>query len=269
VRCGACGSFAQSPQLDRESLARWFDSAEYQGGPGVAGSAYADYAGDEAARTIEADTRLADIRPHLGAGARVFEIGCASGSLLAAIAKTGCRVAGCDLSPRFAELGRRAHGLEIAVADYLSLDPAPASVDAILIFGTLGNLQDLPAVLARVRRHLVPGGLVFANFPASDSLIARIYGARHWMFAPSISQFPTRAGVRKAFAAAGFAIESLRRDRQRPSFGKFAKHARWRFVSALLGKWGLSNRPIPVALPIPGVFMLRARADVAATIGVS
>jgi SAM-dependent methyltransferase len=259
-RCQTCGSHVQAPQLAADSLAAWFDSPAYQGGGGVAGSAYVDYAADESTRLREGQARARrDLLPFLPSAARVFEIGCGSGSVLAALAQAGHRVAGCDLSSRFVELGRRSYGLDIALADYSALDLAPKSADAVLIYGTFGNLRNLPAVLARAAEHLAPQGLLFANFPAADSWTARLYGSRHWMFAPSISQFPTRAGVRMALTAAGFGIVDMTRDMQRPSFAKLAKHAKIPGLPALLRRWGLAHRPLPIAFPIPGVFHLRAR----------
>lgn len=58
ARCSVCGSYSQSPQITTESLSKWYDSDEYQGGSGQTGSAYVNYEQDEQARVHEARGRF-------------------------------------------------------------------------------------------------------------------------------------------------------------------------------------------------------------------
>jgi len=258
-RCAACGSWLQAPVLNPAALAAWCNSPDYQGSEHNPGIGYADYARDERQRAIEARHRYRhDIAPHLPKQARVLEVGCASGTLLGEIARHGHSVLGCDLSERFAQTARRLHNIDVAVADWLDLDVPDATLDAILLLGTISNLPRLDESLARARRQLRPGGMLFFNFPAADSLVARLYGSRMWMFAPSVMQFMTRGGITTALDRAGFRIASSAIDRQAPGFGKILGHARLMRLYPLFARLGLIDAAIPLALPIPGVYAVRA-----------
>jgi SAM-dependent methyltransferase len=258
--CAGCGSWIQSPRLTAGALADWYDSSEYQGGKGRVGIGYADYERDEPHRKREARARYRrDLAGLLRPGSHVFEIGCASGSLMAELAQHGHSVMGCDLSERFAEMARRVYGLDVAVADWLEAPVADASLDAVLMLGTISNLGELDRSLAAVRRKLKPGGFLFFNFPAADSVVARVYGRAFWMFTPSVMQFMSRAGVSKALASAGFSVTQQRIDLQSPSIAKLLGHARLRVLTPLLRASGLLDRALPVAAPIPGVYKVWAR----------
>lgn len=259
-RCVACGAYTQSPRVDRASLADWYDSVEYAGGGGGKGGFYDDYLADEALRGAEATARMArDLARLVPRGANLLEIGCATGSFLAAARAAGYAVRGCDLSARFAAVARDLHGLDVAVGDYLDLPKPAGAFDAIVALGTISNLPDLPRALAKMRRKLAPGGLLYFNFPAADSFVARFYGASFWMFAPSAAAFLTVQAVRRALANAGFRVESMRSDRQRPSFGKLASLARMAALARIVEKTGLSRRALPFPVPIPGVRVVWAR----------
>ena len=227
AKCHACGSFIQSPMLDAASITAWYESDDYQGGAGKAGIGYINYAQDEKLRGIEAEGRYRrDIAPFLPPSSKVLEIGCGSGSLLAELAKHGHSVIGCDLSERFAAMAAEHHGIKVERTDYLDMSLPPASLDAVLLFGTASNLQRLGGSLRRIHEHLKSNGILLLNFPSVDSLTARIYGRWHWMFTPSVMQFMTRRGARHAVENAGLRVESLSMDLQAPSLAKILGHTR-------------------------------------------
>lgn len=259
-RCPDCGSYVQSPALTMRSLSAWYDSAEYQGGAGVRGVGYSDYAGDEQQRRIEARRRYArDLAPYLGQGARVLEVGAATGSLLAELREQGHAPLGCDLSERFAAQAHKWYGLQVAVGDWLDLQVADGSLDGIVLLGTISNLSDLDGCLRRARAQLKPSGFLFFNFPAADSVLARLYGDSYWMFTPSVMQFMTRRGMTAALKRAGFGIDRQGIDRQSPTFAKLAGHARLGFVHPLLKRLRLADTALPMSLPLPGIVAVRAR----------
>lgn len=86
ARCYICGNYSQSLQITTESLSKWYDSDEYQGGSGQTGSAYVNYEQDEQARVHEAREHFRiHITPFLPQNANVLETGCATGSLLSVV----------------------------------------------------------------------------------------------------------------------------------------------------------------------------------------
>lgn len=139
----------------------------------------------------------------------------------------------------------------------MTLKLEPESFDAIILLGTASNMQDLPSALNKIRGLLKHNGFVLFNFPHADSLIARVYGLRYWMYAPSVSNFTTVAGCLKMLEQAQFTPASILTDTQQHSLGKLLHHSKLdRFISRRFESW--TNRPIPFAVPIPAVTLVRA-----------
>jgi len=261
-QCPACQSYVQAPVLTPDSLSAWFDSTDYQGGDGRKGVIYADYGRDEATRLAEARQRYDhDLAAYLPEKSHVFEVGCASGSLLAAIAEHGHKVAGCDLSPRFVEAARTLYGLDVVAADWNDVAIEDASLDAVLMLGTVSGINGLDRALETARRKLKPGGFLFFNFPAADSLVARVYGSSFWMFTPSVMQFMSRRGIHLVLKRAGFRVEVEGLDRQAPSLRKLLNHMKIRPLYSLVERLGLLDVRLPVALPLPGIYRVLARPE--------
>jgi SAM-dependent methyltransferase len=254
-QCGSCDSWCQSPQISPRSLAAWYDSDEYQGSSERHGSIYANYLADEPERLTEARYRYRrDLSPNLPAtGARVLEIGCATGSLLAVMREAGHIVAGLDLSRRFADAARELHGLDVQVGDILDAALPHASFDMVVMLGTISNLTGLGAALERIRALLTPRGSLVFNFPAADSPVARLYGEGYWMFTPSVSTFLTERGCRLALGRAGVTWCRSRVDRQMPSVRKLLTHAKLGALLRAGARFGMDGAAPLGPLPIPGV----------------
>ena len=269
VACGTCGSWCQHPQITPASLAAWYDSDEYQGSARRPGTAYVDYLADEASRSAEARRRYRrDLAPFLPVtGARVLEVGCATGSVLAVIREAGHQVVGIDLSRRFAEAARMLYGLDVRVGDVLEAEWAEGTFDMALLLGTVSNLGDVPGTLSTLRRLLKSGGTLVLNFPNAQSLVARLYGSRFWMFVPSANTFMTERGCRAALANAGFTVRRSRTDRQKPSVAKLVNHARLGALVAWLQRAGLGRASAPFAFPVPGVRIVWATPAAAGSEG--
>jgi len=174
------------------------------------------------ARTVR---RLAEVlrRP----GARVLDLCCGTGDLLAAL-QGNCRrpVLGCDFSPAMLTEARRKNpGCALVEADALRLPLADGSLDLVTIAFGFRNLADYRAGLAEIRRVLRPGGalaiLEFSQPPHplwaalydfySRCLLPLIGGlisgdASAYRYLPaSVRRFPSPAGLAEEMRAAGFA----------------------------------------------------------------
>jgi SAM-dependent methyltransferase len=264
VNCPGCLSWIQSPQITVESLAAWYDSPDYQSAGADKEGAYLDYAGEESQRRQEAQARYKrDLESVLPPAASVLEVGCASGSLLSVLRDNGHRVFGIDLSAGFAEQARSLYQIPVEVGDFLSFLGNGDRFDLIMMLGTVSNLQDLVRHLRHAATLLKPEGLLYFNVPVADSLIARMYGPKYWMFAPSVSNFLTRQGVSAALERAGFQMVSTRRDRQRPTLSKILGHARLQWVYPLAKRMGVGQLATPFSLPIPGVMVTWAKLPTA------
>lgn len=95
-------------------------------------------------------------------GARVLELGCGLGDLLAAVEPA--HGVGVDFSPKVLELARQRHPhLEFYLADacnFASTEP----FDYILLSDLVNDLPDVQAVLERARRHSHPRTRLVINF---------------------------------------------------------------------------------------------------------
>ncbi|HEX8083919.1 MAG TPA: class I SAM-dependent methyltransferase [Solirubrobacteraceae bacterium] len=101
------------------------------------------------------------------AGARVLDLGCASGYLAAPLTARGCTVTGFERDPAAAELAR-AHCAEVIVGDVESpedRDALPGGFDVVVVGDVLEHLADPWSALRFVRGLLAPGGVVILSLP--------------------------------------------------------------------------------------------------------
>jgi SAM-dependent methyltransferase len=94
--------------------------------------------------------------------ARVLEVGCGLGDLLAALPARE-RV-GVDISPRMIELGRTRHPtLDLRIAD-IERDPIEGQFDTVVLSDAIGLLDDIQLALERIRSLLAPGGRLVVTY---------------------------------------------------------------------------------------------------------
>jgi SAM-dependent methyltransferase len=96
-------------------------------------------------------------------GARVLEIGCAQGDLLAALKPLyGC---GIDFAPAMVELARSKHPhLDFRLADVHELDLPGETFDFIVLSDVVNDLWDVHAALEKIRTCCVPGTRIIFNY---------------------------------------------------------------------------------------------------------
>ena len=107
------------------------------------------------------------VAPHVPASdARILDVGCASGRLLANLRDRGfSHVSGLDPSPACAAAARRLYGIDVRAMTLGELARSGEHVDVVLMVGVLEHLYDLDAALTDLRALLSPGGLVYFEVP--------------------------------------------------------------------------------------------------------
>jgi methionine biosynthesis protein MetW len=152
-----------------------------------------------------------------GAGARVLDVGCATGYLAAELAARGAVVTGVEADP-VAAAAARARGLEVVEGD--AEDPATLAAagvrgpfDAIVCGDVLEHLRAPAAVLAGLAALLAPGGRIVVSLPNIAHWTARRALLRgrfpqedHGLFDRTHLRFFTRETARDLAAAAGLRV---------------------------------------------------------------
>jgi SAM-dependent methyltransferase len=170
VQCGSCGLGRFDPMPGADEI-RTFYPDEYYGEPGA-----------KFQPLVERLVRLVGARHirflcrGLPAGARVLDVGCGRGVLLAALADRGLEVHGVEHS---AEAARGADPrAEIRLATYLDeAGYAAGYFDEIIIWHVLEHLDDPRRFCREAHRLLVPGGRLIVAVPNFASAQARLCGS--------------------------------------------------------------------------------------------
>ena len=192
------------------------------------------------------------------AGARVLDVGCATGYLAAELQARGCEVVGVEADPE-AAAAARARGVEVVEGDIedAALRAAlPGARDRILLGDVLEHLRDPAAALAGLRDLLAPGGVVVASLPnvavwhaRRELLSGRFPREDHGIFDRTHLHFYDRAAAHALARDAGYAVE---REALAPAF-----LPREAIVRALVGERTVERLRWVAARRAPGLFALQ------------
>jgi 2-polyprenyl-3-methyl-5-hydroxy-6-metoxy-1,4-benzoquinol methylase len=180
------------------------------------------YADLVAAHGLSAAHRI--VLEHVPDGARVLDVGCATGYLAAELSARGCTVDGIEVDPVAAQQAR-AHCREVVVGDLeapathgeVQRMLAGARPDVILCADVLEHLRDPWAVLTWLRTLSAPGGHAVVSVPniahwtARRALLrGRFDYADYGLLDRTHLRFFTRASAAELARRAGFAVRAER-----------------------------------------------------------
>jgi SAM-dependent methyltransferase len=153
---------------------------------------------------------LLDPRP----GERILDLGCGDGALTAEIAARGAVVTGVDASPELIAAARRRR-LDVRLGDGERLDFV-ARFDAVFSNAALHWMRDQEAVVAGVRRALVPGGRFVGEFGGHGNVAAIVTAliaalSRHGIDGAARLPwvFPTAAEFASLLRGHGFEVATI------------------------------------------------------------
>lgn len=153
------------------------------------------------------------------AGARVLDIGCATGYVAELLRARGCSVVGFERDPACAAVAE-AHCEQVIVGDFD--DPGdratiPSGFEAVVLGDVLEHLVDPWDALRFTRGLLAPGGIAIASIPNVAAWTVRlglVRGAFDYADAGLLDRthlrFFTRATAHELVRGAGFEIEKER-----------------------------------------------------------
>jgi len=215
LRCGGCGLVFADPLPEEGRLRAIYGRDYFQGG------LYRDY-------TNEVSSRRADYQKWLGwfsrrtglAGGRWLDIGCATGSFMAAARASGWEVRGLDVSPYCLEEAR-ALGLSVSQGTARAIPGEWGDFDAVSMWDTVEHLRDPSAEVAAAARRLRAGGWFVASTGDVSSLAARLLGRRWWFMLPPVHlYFFTRNTLEALMRKAGLLPVACRRFGRRLRLGR-------------------------------------------------
>lgn len=206
VRCRSCGFVFINPRPSAAWLAARY---AYYG---------ATYFTDQAklASDFQAARHDAELALLRGFRGTLLDVGCATGSFVAAAKAAGFDARGIDISPESTRYGREVLGLALDVGDLYERHYPAESFDVVTLWATLEHLPDPNRFLAEARRLLVPGGRIAISVPNHASLAQRLLGRRDRYVGIDHVNYFTRATARRILTRHGFTPETVRTARFSP-----------------------------------------------------
>jgi len=207
VRCTDCGTTYINPGPAASVLAELYDSL---------GEGYfrdprrlvLDFAKEKYLKEIAFLQRVsARLRPETMGRERLLEVGCATGSFLIVAQQLGFAVVqGLDIS-RPAIEHAQSLGLDAVVGNFTTTDRfVPGSCDVIVMWATLEHLPDPRAFVRRAYDLLAANGLLLASVPNSNSLTAKLLGAKSRYVLPQHLNYFTASSLARLFTGVGFRV---------------------------------------------------------------
>ena len=160
VCCGRCGFvFADTRATQADYDAYYAEHSKYEDETTGTGGGTTDW---DLARL---DDTARDLAIALPADARILDVGCANGGLLAALRRAGFEhVAGVDPSPTCVRTACDAD-LDVVEGSLFALPRSLGEFDAILLSHVLEHVSDLHVAVERLLDHLAPGGCIYVEVP--------------------------------------------------------------------------------------------------------
>jgi SAM-dependent methyltransferase len=176
VRCRGCGLvFASLTDLGQppSEISQLLESAD--------DSAYVGQE-DERMVTFERCRRL--VERHKPGRGKVLDVGAGNGVFLKVMARAGWDIAGVELNRNLCQHAASTFGIELKKGDLTELDFGQERYDAICFWDSLEHTLNPKEQMEKALDLLHASGIWVINYPAIDSIHARIFRANWWFFIP-------------------------------------------------------------------------------------
>ena len=197
VVCAACGAGFADGIPSQAELDRYYEErSKYT---------YAHAAGAESSYDFKRFELIADqIEAHVpDKTARILDIGCATGGLLAVLRRRGyTNVLGSDPSATCAEAARRLYGIEVKTATLSQHAAWTERFDVVLLVGVLEHVREVRAAVQIVAGLLAPSGKFYCAQPDVEAF-AECYNAPYQQFSTEHVNFFSRVSLGALLASAG------------------------------------------------------------------
>jgi SAM-dependent methyltransferase len=195
LRCLGCGMVFMQPKLSPAELVREYSE--------VVDPVYLD---NFPARLETFRRTLGRIRPHIGPGARVLEMGSYCGAFLRVASDAGLDVVGLEPSAWAVEQARRVTDATIVCGTLDDLPRELGPFDVVAAWDVVEHLADPKRELAKVNQALVAGGrFVFCTLMI-DNWFPRLIGSRWPWFMDMHLFYFTRRTIEDLLHRTGFEV---------------------------------------------------------------
>jgi SAM-dependent methyltransferase len=170
-----------------------------------------DYVEEETGQRESARRMLAKVEGHATPG-RLLDLGPWVGFYMAEAEARGWTPTGIEPSTFASEYARDRLGLDVRTEDLYEVELPESSFDAVLMGDVLEHLTDAGEALDRVRRWLVPGGVLVLLLPNAGSRLARVLGRRWWSVIPTHVHYFTARSAARMLERHGFEVVHVSTD---------------------------------------------------------
>jgi 2-polyprenyl-3-methyl-5-hydroxy-6-metoxy-1,4-benzoquinol methylase len=139
----------------------------------------------------------------------LLDIGCWTGSFVAAAQERGWRARGVEPSTWAVERARE-RGLDVAVGDLTEPGAANGSLRVVAMCDVIEHLLDVRGAAKTTAGLLEPGGALYLTTPDAGGRLARTMGSRWWSVLPMHVQYFTRTSISRLLTDAGLEVIGIR-----------------------------------------------------------
>ncbi len=158
--CDDCGfGFADRIPMQVEFDQYYRDSSKYEND---------NRAGEASPEDLDRFRKIADLVERFlpSRQARILEIGCSTGGLLAVLRGDGFpNVEGIDPAPACASAAGRLHGIRVRTGSLADLPVAAERFDMVILVGVLEHVVELRRTMEMIRELCAPSGQVYVEVP--------------------------------------------------------------------------------------------------------
>jgi len=203
VSCTRCGTGYADADVDQRSYDRYYaERAKYAADLATVANVTGEEPAWVRARFDDAARRISRLVPP---GASVLDIGCSTGSLLAALGRAGFEdVRGLDPSPACALLADRVHGVRVDVGSLHRVPTGIGTFDCVCLTGVLEHVWDVDGAMAAITSLVRPGGAVYVEVPDASRYLDPFIAPFEDFHTEHVNHFsgPTLAALGRRFGLA-------------------------------------------------------------------